>query len=482
MLTRRRFTWMALATAAIPLGGCGALVWDSAFPVPAELAGLVTALEEARTRKLAVQAAGDHLVAGGTLDDLYRALLLACVRQLGFDPLGFVAHPLWTLAPSRALAARGSASDAIVAALHVVDLFKLEQRTLRGDERTGPGELGAVGDPDPAALEAAVLAGDADAADAAAVALFRSDLATCRAALLRAGMCSVGSIGHVQVHTTQTIRLLDELGWDESVVRVLAWALAREAGSEFGILDPWNAVPAVAAALPSDWDAGADDPAGALALLAQVRTRDPAVATAAVADALADGLGVASVLDALAVRGSELALSHVGVDGLFPGIHTVTGLEGFRWILANSTDDDTRRRAILQAAALVGANDAEADSRSGGTEADVRLDALDPVSGASAADILDTAGNDRVEAAAQLLALVAAEGPDGFVAAQLELAQAKTVEEHHFKLPVAAWEAADAADPGLAGAAMAGALAFGPTAKDRDWDLLDDALAIADAV
>lgn len=463
------------------LPGCK-LVVDSALGVE-QLAELVAALEEARTRGAAVQTAGDHLIGGGSLPDLYRALLIANCRQLSFDPLGFVAHSLWVVAPALELGRRGNAADAVVAALHAVDLFKLEQRVLRGDERAQPGVLGALPVADPAALEDAILTGDADGADVAAVALYRTgDLDLLRATLGRASLQNLGNIGHFQIHAAQTLRALDELGWDETVVRVLAWALGRATAGEFAILDTWEPNRLRADALPLDWDAGADDVAGAWALVSQLRSQDPEVASSAVAAALTAGLSVASVFDALEIRASELALSQIGRDGVFPGFHTLTGLESFRWLLASAPDDNTRRLAVLQAAAMVAENDAEGDARAGGQQGDVRLDELERIPGATAEEVLATAGNDRLEAAGQLLALVNADGMESFVAAQLQLALRTSIDEHNFKLPVAAWLLAEAAPPELRGAVLAGSLSWGSTGIDRDWDQLDRAMDIAAAV
>lgn len=479
MISRRTFTRTALTVAGAHLiPGCK-LVADSALAI-AQLESLVTALEGAGSRRAAIDAAGEHLLGGGGIDDLYRALLVACCRQLSYDPLGFVAHPLWTVAPAAEIGRRGTGAEAVVAALHAVELFKLEQRTLRGESHAQPGELGALPTPDPAALEQAIHDGDADGADLAAVALFRAgDRDLLRLTLGRSGLHDVGGIGHVQIHVAQTLRALDELGWDETVVRVIAWGLGKAAAGEFAVLAPWDANQALADALPATWDRGAVDSGGALALVASLRTRDSEAACAAVAAALADGLGVASVFDALNVRASELSLSHIGLNGVFPGLHSVTGLDAFRWIFASTVDDATRRRAVLQAAAMIVANDVEGDARSGGGQADVRLDALEPLAGASAEEVLETASDDRLAAAAQLLALVRDEGPASFIEAQRSLALRATVDEHNFKLPVAAWLAAEVAAPELTGAVLAGTLGWGSTALDRDWDLLDRAREIA---
>ena len=147
-LTRRA---VLAGAGAVVLPGCGRLLSDSTLLVPPELVDLVTALEEARTRHQAVEAAGEYLTGGGTLDVLGRALLVACSRQLDFSVLGFAAHPLWIVWPAREIGRRSSDADAVVAALHAVELFKLEHRESRG-KREQVGELGDLPVADAASL------------------------------------------------------------------------------------------------------------------------------------------------------------------------------------------------------------------------------------------------------------------------------------------------------------------------------------------
>jgi hypothetical protein len=483
LLTRRGLLRGAAGAGLVApfLGGCGPLVYESGLEVPASIADLVAAIEEATTRKAALRAMGDALATGRSRDEAWLAVIVASCRQLTLKQLGYAAHPFWSFQSAREIAAVGTSSEQTLALLHTLDRFKAYQLELRHESRELPGTLGSLPDAAdaPTALADALLAGDADGADVAAVSLYRAgELDALVGALVRGGLQNLGEIGHVQIHAAQLLRGMAGLGWAEveTVVRCLAWGLAHAVTNEYAILDPWSENEARAATLPNGWDAGADDPEGALALLAAVREGD---AAEAVADALTVGLGVGSVFAALALRGSELSLAHADLDGVFPAFHTMTGLESAWWLFANARDDTTRRLAVLQAASLVQVNDAEAADRSGGGQQDVRIDQIGAIDGSDASAVLEAAADDRGDAARRLLGLVQSGGMESLVSAQCALALRAADEDHHFKLPVAAWALARAVDPSLAGMCLAGSLGWGNTAKDADWALRDVADEIA---
>ena len=469
---RRHFL---LGSSALLVAGCGAR--KSSLAIPSYLEETVAWIEGTGRARL-VQRAGRALDDGTSREDIERALLIACCRQLPFSELGGYAHPLWHVTVAWELGQR--ADQGVLALMHALDRFKQGQNGARSEALENVSELDeAAVISDEAALVDAFDNWDAEAADVAAVGLLRDDPVRLRAVVLRYGLRSVGAIGHVQVHTALVIRALDRLGWDESVVRTVVYGLITEKDREAHLLAPWDDNLTRIGQLPDDWALGEPDDTASIALVPALRTRDSDEAVQALLDAFAAGVRLPAAWDALRLSAAELSLRHAGDDGVFPGFHTMTGLNGCRWLLENAPDDDTARMALLQAAALLAVNRAEAEDRGeGGSDLDIVR--ITGGGRGSAEGVLDLAGEDREAAAGCLVAWLDAGGStEDFIAVQGAGMLARAVEEHHIKLPVAAWEEAADTHPALASRVLAAGLAWGVTRADPEWPYHLEALEVA---
>ncbi len=470
----RRELLEALAASGL-LAACSPLVNDSALPVPAGLLELVVAIEEAPDPEALVVVLGDAFRAGHTLDVLHRAGLVACCRQLDFAQVGFHAHPLWTLYSARAIASRGTATDARLALMHALDRFKHYQADVGRPENAGPFDdsllMGAAEAAD--ALPIALESFDYETADAAAVSLVRADdLISLNTGLVRGGLRSVGSIGHAMIHVSQTLRTAIPVGVDEAVVRTLVYGLCTEAEQDASYLAPWDSNRDRADQLTVGWDSGTYDASEVAPLLAQIRVGGAEACSDVALQHLQAGGSLRALREAALARASELTLTHRDEPGVFPGLHTTTGVDACIWLADAIFDDRTRRVAALQMAALVGSNHVDAVDRTGGEGQAVRLDELAASTGATADDVMAALDSDRVGAVQALLGLA---DPLELVTAQRTLALSKATDDHHFKLPVAAWERAEAAQGAVRGWILAAALGWGNAPSDDDWELLEAA-------
>jgi hypothetical protein len=474
MISRRDL--MRAGVVAAPASWLGAAGLAS---VPA-LAPVIEWIEGSSADEL-LPRAGRALREGTTLESIAAALMVACCRHIPMRQLGFSVHPLWTVTPAWELGRAAGGRARGMALLHALDRFKAHQRKTPEERPPNLAPAAASQLPGaavaPARLEAALNDFDEAAADAATVALIRAGRTETLGEIVRRFGCrATGMIGHVQVHVSQLLRAVDAFGpaVAEPTLRTLVCGLTRERGGT----GTFAANLERARALARVSHDGAAAPPASRALLSLLRMPDADKVSATIAARLGAGLSARATWDALLLAATELTLRHGKSGGIFPAFHTVTGLNGFRWIYASSRDELTRRVALLQAAALVADNTTEAQARASRPVADVALDTLRPTRAGTLASLWETAAHDRPAAAAEALGWFTAGGKrEDFAAALRALAFRKADEEHHFKLPQAAIEEAAAGTGALACYPLLATLGWGLTADSRDWKRLAQAEA-----
>ncbi len=483
-ISRRSVVQGALASTALSAVSCGGpLKVASELAVPTDLASDVDWMESV-TQSEAFARASDAFRAGKSMDQLYAALVLACARQLPLRQLHFETHPLWTVTPARSIGLLGSAADQKLAFLHALDLFKHEQDRSRFSTRPTPPRLLESALPSQATcideLKAGLEAFDDERADRAVVAAVRSGrFAEARALLLHYGCRSVDQIGHVAIHTMQIIRAAESFGSSgaEALLRALVFGLLGEKDQTY--LATWAPNLELARALPAPSGEGPFDVGKSTSLYAALRGKDDSVAVQAVNTARAAGASPRAILDALFVIASELSLQHAGLSGVFPGLHSLTAMNAYRYIFNNTVDPVAKNVVLLQAAVLLTTNRREAERRSGGKQSTQTLDTLEPVTGRTLSEVWQTAASSRMSAAAQLIGHFKGAGTAAAVVAQAkDVALRASDEEHYFKLPRALFDDAPTVAPDLAPLVWAGLLSYGKTGADPDWSRLKEANAI----
>lgn len=437
-------------------------------------------------RDAVVARAHAEIEAGLPLATLLGASVVAGYRALPLLPVGFLLHPVFTAYPawlvSRALPVR----DEPLPLLWLLWMLRTEIEAMSDeDEALRLGALDEARVPGPAeavaAFRAAMEAHDADAAEVAAVGMLRAHAPALVREELWPWICrDLVPIGHQAITGAQVVRALDLVGWEhaQDPLRGLVRGLFEsDAGSE--TLDDFAKNQARLADVRADWEGGKDDAAAMrdVAAAASEGTSDEAVA--AVLDALASGVGPRSLSDGLLIAAGDLMLAHRDTNGVFPGLHAVTNANAFRVIARSSGLPQTRLLTLLQQAAFLPRDRAEAEQRTGGDKGHPeRLLTLERAPGGASLDDVFAALGDRVDAAQKALAYADDGGDvDALAARHRAVLLVKAEEEHDYKYPVAAIEELAHVTPDARRHLVAISVLYGTTEADPDGAAYTAAIA-----
>jgi hypothetical protein len=447
MRSSRRSVLQGAGAGLVSLAGCSGEQTPSRYergPLHDALDPLARAIAEAEQRH-AFDVVARHLRDGGTLFDVFRAVLSAAAADLRVDSGGWLHCVLAANAALRVTAAFAD-RDRLVPVLWWVDRFKRSQYGTEGSRRLDP--LGTVPSPAEAgpALERAFEAWDAPAAEAASAALVRAgDRRTLLLRLQTYALRDQHWVGHTAIHAAQLGRALALLGWNgvEAPVRQLVGAIL------FGKPGPTTASFEMnrprAAALPAGWDQGTYDDAAAAGMVSAARAGSPDDLSRHVISALDRRVAPDALWDGLCAYAAELMIRGPEGSARVGGLHALTTVDALRKIADDAVDDSIRRLALLQAASwmalfreYVAAQAARATMPVGSADL-VGLEAS--AAPTSADDLLQLAANDPLAGARAAIAWIeAGRGLDAIATPLLRQAVRRSrFDEHDCKFPVASW-------------------------------------------
>jgi hypothetical protein len=278
---------------------------------------------------------------------------------------------------------------------------------------------------------------DVDAANVAVAALARAAGAEEIVELFwRYGMRDFRDIGHKAIFVANSTRTLNTIGWRhaEPVLRSLAFALLEHEGDNPAKRDgdpdrPYREnVKRLAEIGPLSRSGRKASPEATSDLMAALRTATAPEASDKVAQMLKGGVHPSSVWDALFLTAAEQLARQPGIVGL----HCVTSTNALNQAYQLSGRDDTRKMAMLQAAAYL----AMFRQRMGKMP-ELRLDTLEKADGKSVTveEVFADVGKDRLAAARKALTLLegGTESAQAMMAAARRLIFAKGRDSHDYK-------------------------------------------------
>ncbi len=323
---------------------------------------LVKLIEET-PRDALLEAIAARLKAGASYEQTLAALFLAGIRNVQPRPsVGFKFHSVLVVNSAHIASLAAPPAERWLPIFWALDYFKHAQAQ---DVREGNWTMEPVKEfflPRPhrarAALASAMERWDEHGADAAAAAMARTASAgETYEVFWRYGMRDFRSIGHKAIYVANSWRTLQSIGWrhGEPVVRSLAYALLNHgdednpAQSDHAADRPWRRSVPLAAKIRADWRDGKPSTAAASELLRSVRDASDEEASNLVATLLNRGVAPASIWDGLFAGAGELLLRQAGIISL----HAVTTTNALHYAYLASANDETRRLAMLQAAAFL---------------------------------------------------------------------------------------------------------------------------------
>jgi hypothetical protein len=173
----------------------------------------------------------------------------------------------------------------------------------------------------------------------------------------RYGARDFRDIGHKAIYVANSYRTLVTIGWRhaEPILRSLAYAVLDAAGQENPARNdhaadrPGRDNLRKLTRIRADWHRGRVARETVTELLATLRTAGPGEAADAVVAKLNDRVDPSCVWDALFLFAGELLMKQPGIVGL----HTITTVNALAFGYQTTSNDETRRYLMLQAASFL---------------------------------------------------------------------------------------------------------------------------------
>jgi hypothetical protein len=416
MMNRRDFLLTSASSAA--LAGLLPRVTLAQMALPpgsvrwgAGIEPLVKLIEETPREKLIEEIAA-RVKKGLAYNETLAALFVAAVRNVQPRPVGFKFHAVLAINAAHQASLSGPDADRWLPIFWSLDSFKASQ----AEEKKKTGwTLPAIDEsklpPADKARKAFVDAienWDVEGVDGPVTTLARTAGAhEVFELFFRYGMRDFRDIGHKAIYVAGAWRLLGVIGWQhaEPILRSLALALQYYTGDNPANKDldpdrPWKFNKSIVGSLPPAWVEGKIDPAATADLLTVCRTADPEAMSKKAADLLKSGVSAKSVWDALLPAGGEIVMRRTNILS----IHALTTFNALRYIFETSGSDETRRLALLQAAAFVPLFRGKLDK-------EVKLDQVEPQS-ATLDELFADVSKDKMSASRKVLGYLK-DGGDG---------------------------------------------------------------------
>ena len=367
---------------------------------------LVRLIEDTARDRL-LEAVAQRIRQGASYQEVLSALMLAGVRGIKPRPVGFKFHAVLVVNSAHQASIAAQDRDRWLPLFWALDNFKASQarnRTESNDWVMPPLPDGQL----PGAAQAgqrfreAMDNWDEEAADRAIAGWARTAGANeIYEAFWRYGSRDFRDIGHKAIFAVNSYRLLQTIGWRhaEPILRSLAFAILEHEGTNPAQRDadqdrPWRDNIRKAARIRADWQRGRVSSEATTEFLAALRTATPVEAGERVIAHLNNQIDPNSLWDGLFVMAGELLMRQPGIVGL----HAVTSSNALHFAYQTSSNDETRRMMLLQAAAFLPMFRQTMTAR--GQLRDLRLDTLEraPVAQAvpqAVEEIFTEIGRDR---------------------------------------------------------------------------------------
>lgn len=384
---------------------------------------------------------------GTSYQELLSGLMLAGVRGIQPRPVGFKFHAVLVVNSAHLASRAAEDRDRWLPLLWSLDNFKASQarNKVEGDWRMAPVAEAKL----PPAHQAkqrfaeAMDAWDEEGADAAVVSLARNFGANdVIEQFWRYGARDFRDIGHKAIYVANAWRTLQTIGWRhaEPVLRSLAYALLDHGGDANPAKNnheadlPGRENLARLKKIPAAWKEGAPDAKVAPELMTALRSTAAADASAAVLDLLQRKVAPASIWDGIFLAAGEQLMRDPGIIGL----HGLTTVNALHFAYQNCSDDETRRYALLQAAAFL-----PLFRRRMTLKKDLLLDRLEPAGEKKIEPrtILETLSKQKTAAASEALQYLTSGGsPKPLLDEARRLIFAKGQDSHDYKFSSAVLE------------------------------------------
>ncbi len=456
----------------------------------ADMEPLVRFLETTPKNRI-VTATIEKIRSGTTYQQLLGALLLAGVRNVRPRPVGFQFHTVLSVNSAHLASISASDRDRWLPLLWAVDNFKSSEAR---DTRENNWTMSPVNESRlPAARHArerfiqAMDNWDREAADLAAAALVRSAGANEVVELFwRYGARDFRDIGHKAIFVANGYRALQTVGWRhaEPVLRSLADALLAHEGENPSQRNADADVPfrenlQRLRCFGREWRTGEISADATRGLLATLRTANATNACDELVRVVRGNVHPSSAWDALFLYAGELLMRRPGIVG----IHCVTTVNALYYAYQTSTNDDTRKLMLMQAAAFLPMFRSLMERRQRRVRNDVTIDALEPADITARGnerieEILQDVSRDRVQAARKTLTLLnqqAAPNARSLMAGARRLIFTKGTNSHDYKFSSAALEDFHHVTPQWRNRFLATAMFNLRGARDRDNQLISQA-------
>lgn len=496
--TRRGFMQGGMTLSAAALGDFGFL---QALPTVAaeeakvsaktvqlcpDVEPLVRLLEETPREKI-MEAVASRVRSGTGYQQLLTAVFLAGVRNIHARPVGFEFHCVLAVHSAHQAALASPDGDRWLPLFWAIDNFKQSQAVKKSKGAWTMPTLDGASLPSPSQAKLRFIEAmnrwDEAGTDVATAALVRSTGAGELFELFaRYGMRDFRHIGHKAIYVANAFRTLNTIGWRhaEPVLRSVAFAMHEHDGANPSTSDqepdrPWRENLENARKIRTDWQVGMLQPQATIEMLQTLRTAKPADASSKVLELLNRKVDPASIWDGMFLAAGELLMRQPGIIAL----HSITSCNAMHFIHRTVGNEETRRMAILQAAAFVAFFERAVRQR-GKFREDLSIDTLSAgdskAKGAAAIEaIFANVGKDRPAAASQALAYLDVAGPtgaDALLIAGRRLVASKGKDSHDYKLSSAVMEDFANVTPSNRNRFLASSLYWLHGSGDPDNDLI----------
>ena len=419
-------------------------------PVQADVEPLVRLIEETPRNRL-LEEVGTRIRNGANYQQILSALMLAGVRGIQPRPVGFKFHAVLVVNSAHLASLAAQDRDRWLPLFWAIDNFKSAQATNanQGDWRMTALPEDRLPAPETTVrnFRTAMDNWETENADRAVAQLARmSSLNEAYEMFWRYGARDFRDIGHKAIFVANSYRTLVTIGWRhaEPILRSLAYALQEHEGTNPAQRDADQDRPGRdnlrrLTRIRADWQRGRTTPEAVTELLATFRTASPGDAAEAVVAKLNDRIDPSCVWDALFLTAGELLMKQPAIVSL----HTITTMNALAFGYQTTSNDETRRYLMLQAASFLPMFRARINN----LPAMPRIDTLEPgeLTGQGQEtidDLFATASTSKLNAARKTLAFLQTRGDQiaPLMTTARRLIFAKGTDSHDYKFSSAALE------------------------------------------
>lgn len=439
---------------------------------------------EKTPREQILQRAVERLKAGLGYRQLVGGLFLAGIRNIKPRPVGFKFHAVMVISSAHQLSLDAPQHDRLIPFFWALDNFKSAQAQ---DVKEGDWALAPVNEASvPSASQArqqfidAMNRWDDQAADVAIAGLCRTaGAAEVMELLWPYAIRDWQNIGHKAIFAAHSWRTLELIGWEhaEPVLRSLVFGLLNGGASDSAT--PYDQNRELVSQIRNDWATGRTDSTVTTSFLQALRQANPKEAAQAVVTHLNQGVSPSSLWDAILLAAGELLMRQQAIVPL----HATTATNSLYYIYRESSQDSTRRLALLQAASWL-ALFRDGTKARGNFPDKPNIDEFQAASAApgNIATVFEGLQQDRNAAASQTLAFARAGGnPTTFFDAARHLIFMKGTDAHDFKFAASAFEDFQHASPAVRPQLLAASVYYLKGTQEPDSPLLQrtrDAVAV----